>query len=662
METGDLGTVFGAVDVEHANVSRAVVVLHPDLVDHEGVAAGIQRRIDAARGVEHPGHVSAEGVFEVAGRLSVVMQMVEGKSLERVAKRVPITGPVVARIMVQVVDVLIAAGKSDIMHGHLGPNRIMVDNQGQVRVLGLGMSVGSKVDATDPLYKEERAVHRYAPPERLTGTVTSAVDVYSIGSMLTWALSGRWPRRASKQADGQAMVLEEVERVVLGLGASQAMANLIKKTMGFRADLRPYLKEVKAALQAEAINDAGWRAWVQARVLSVTENSELDDPEPVPAAPAPEPEPVPAAPAPEPEPVPAAPAPAPAPAPKSTPKLKSGPELVLVPKTLGALPPPSTDEMVEPLRVERTVQRDGDAAIIDMGIIVTDTAQLSDDFTDEISPELTEVIPKEHLVEIDKNADRWDRLLRLDRKSVAKVDKDWLRVARGQTDYGHFGIWALAVIIVGLVVGWRADVKIQNDWNVPFFAPAEQSPVATPDESAKDPAPEALSPEAVPATPAPDVTPEVTPVVPPKPEAAPAPTAKSSPAPSRPKAKTKPVPRKAPPKAKRAPQAAPKAKQVPPPAPKASPVPEAPPVPAEKPMPSTAGIRVTGDAHQVQLVGNGQRISGGRVAPGIYRIEVRFAAGDAPQQQGSLTIAAGETALINCKASFHRCTVRGPWK
>ena len=152
LESGDLGTVFGAIDVEHANVPRVVIVLHPDLTDHEGVAAGIQRRIEAARGVEHPGHVPAEGVFEVAGRLSVIMQKVEGKSLERVAKRAPITGPVAARIMAQIVDVLIAASKKGIMHGHLGPNRIMVCNDGQVRLLGLGMVEGTLTNDDDPLY------------------------------------------------------------------------------------------------------------------------------------------------------------------------------------------------------------------------------------------------------------------------------------------------------------------------------------------------------------------------------------------------------------------------------------------------------------------------------------------------------------------------------
>ena len=193
---------------------------------------------------------------------------------------------------------------------------------------------------------------------------------------------------------------------------------------------------------------------------------------------------------------------------------------------------------------------------------------------------------------------------------------------------------------------------------VPVLEPA---PEVSPVEHVKETEPEVLPVEPAPTEPAPDLTPEVAPVAPPKPEVIPAPAPKAAPVPAPPKARAKPASRKPAPKVKKAPAPPPKA--TPAPAPEVPPAATpSPPSPAEKATPSTAGVRVTGDAHQVQLVSNGQRISGGRVAPGSYNIEVRFRPGDTPQRQGSLTIAAGETALINCKASFHRCTVRGPWK
>ena len=48
--------------------------------------------------------------------------------------------------------------------------------------------------------------------------------------------------------------------------------------------------------------------------------------------------------------------------------------------------------------------------------------------------------------------------------------------------------------------------------------------------------------------------------------------------------------------------------------------------------------------------------------PGSYAIQVVFRPGDAPQNQGTLKLEAGESAIVNCKGSFYRCTIRGPWK
>jgi len=82
----------------------------------------------------------------------------------------------------------------------------------------------------------------------------------------------------------------------------------------------------------------------------------------------------------------------------------------------------------------------------------------------------------------------------------------------------------------------------------------------------------------------------------------------------------------------------------------------------EPPPPATAVVRVTGDAHGVRLVRDATEFMGGRIPPGSYTIMVEFRPGDALREQGTLAVDAGESAVINCKAAFYRCTTRGPWK
>ena len=255
LDSGDLATVFAAVDLSHGNVSRAVALLHPDLDDLDAIIARMEERIIAARGIDHPGHVRAEGIYEVSGRPGVVMQLVEGKDLERIAKRKAVPGPVAARIMGAVVDVLDVLRK-------LGPwtpgPSDHVTGQGTVRVLGLGMRKGADPGPSNPLYREDRSVHRYAPPEGLSGLVTSAVDVYAVGSILTRVISGRWPKRSSSNRSSQQTVVEGAAHVVNGAGASEELVGLVRDCLGFRADLRQFLAELRTNLAAASIDDDGW--------------------------------------------------------------------------------------------------------------------------------------------------------------------------------------------------------------------------------------------------------------------------------------------------------------------------------------------------------------------------------------------------------------------
>ena len=155
--------------------------------------------------------------------------------------------------------------------------------------------------------------------------------------------------------------------------------------------------------------------------------------------------------------------------------------------------------------------------------------------------------------------------------------------------------------------------------------------------------------------------PEVVPVAVPEPEPVAAPPVDAVRTPARTRRRA--APSSSPPQPSSPPE--PSTPPVSTPTPQAPPVapvaPVAPDVSEEAPTPSTAAIRVTGDAYRVQFLDGTRRISGGRLPAGSYTIEVVFREGDAMQQQGQITIEPGQSAIVNCKASFYRCSIRGPW-
>ncbi len=293
---------------------------------------------------------------------------------------------------------------------------------------------------------------------------------------------------------------------------------------------------------------------------------------------------------------------------------------------LGSLPPPSTDEVARPLVVPGA----------DAG------SEHPTEFTEDPDTvdEPTEEVRRPDVLQVDENADRWERMLGLDLKPSEDLDKQWIRAARGESEYQRFVVWGALFIFMG-VLGWKlfGQSPTETILDTPAAGPADTADIAP-------------SPSPVP-TPKPVAAPEPVP----SPEPVPVPQS-TTPAPAE---RTKPAPPPPPVRAKSRAKATPAPVPRPTQKPQAEPAPPPEPVPVP-PSPSTAAFRVTGNAHTVHLVGDGRRIAGGRIPPGRYTIEVVFHPDDAPQNQGVLALEAGESAIVNCKAAFYRCTVRGPWK
>ncbi len=691
LATGGLATVFLATDSDHGHVSRTVAFFHDDMLDAAGLVSRLAERVALGQRVQHPGAVRTLGVFDVEGRLALVSELIDGKDLERVARRERIPGPVAARIGVEVTRVLSAALDVGLVHGLLGPTRVRVSSSGQVRVMGLGDEVGALIGKRDPLFYEDKGAQLYAAPELLGGTLTSAGDVYALASLLTRVISGRWPKRAAQDAAAQADIATGAMRVVQEAGASEAIADFIHDCMLFQSDRRPTLEEVELILNSEAADDVSWTEWVQTAVQSSTDLSETNElaatdlQEPAPSSistsdsaavvlPSGHRSPV--------EPIAEQPTELDEPddaltADGSLPSASGEPGWPL--PVLGSLPPPpTTDEVARPLAVA------GGSILDEPTEFVADP-----DTVDEPTVELTQAIK----AQVDGNADRWDRMLGLDLKADGKLDKEWVRAARGESEHQRFLVFGALAVFLGLLALWKLGAfestipplavgpmppKSTVSVDVPAvaeFLPEEPDPV---EGTAEEPAPE--KPDTGAAT---EETEETEPTEDPAPEEAPAVVDVEGPAEDVPaevpavvdagepaetadKAPAEAVP---PPEKKRRarrprsriprsiPAYPPPTPDIPPPRPA-----QRSKAPAQVSSGPSSAFRVTGDAHEVKLIGDGRTVTGGQVPPGSYRIQVVFRPGDDPQSQGTLTLADGESAIVNCKAAFYRCTIRGPWK
>lgn len=113
----------------------------------------------------------------------------------------------------------------------------------------------------------------------------------------------------------------------------------------------------------------------------------------------------------------------------------------------------------------------------------------------------------------------------------------------------------------------------------------------------------------------------------------------------------------APPVAAPVPVAAPRPAKAPAAAPVVTAAPAAAPAatPAAAADPATAHVSVTGAVDRVSLTSGGKSYGPGKLKPGTYSVSVQFTGRSATQGVGTLTLAAGQDAVIACDAGFAMC-------
>jgi serine/threonine protein kinase len=187
---GAMGTVYKARDTR-LDVLRTLKFLRPGLTDEEPARRRLLQEARTQARLIHP-NVSALMALEVADDGAfLVLQYVEGTSLDRYLERMdpdPVTRFSLIR---QVAAALEAAHGLGIIHRDIKPSNILVGADGIVRVtdFGLAKALGS---ANVSLSGEVKGTAAYLPPEAFRGEpVDRRADVWALG-VLTWeVLEGR---------------------------------------------------------------------------------------------------------------------------------------------------------------------------------------------------------------------------------------------------------------------------------------------------------------------------------------------------------------------------------------------------------------------------------------------------------------------------------------
>ena len=225
---GGMGVVYRALDT-HLDRPVAIKVLPSAAVGDEGRRARFAQEAKSASALSHRNIITIYDIdtSEVEGQAVdfIAMQYVAGKTLDRLIGRKGIRLQEALRYAIQIADGLAAAHQAGIIHRDLKPGNVMVDEQGEVKILDFGLAKLNEPDEPDAFAATE-SVHMKVAPETEAGTIIGTVaymspeqaegqkvdartDIFSFGAVLYEMVTGRRAFHGASKLSTLASVLHK---------------------------------------------------------------------------------------------------------------------------------------------------------------------------------------------------------------------------------------------------------------------------------------------------------------------------------------------------------------------------------------------------------------------------------------------------------------------
>jgi hypothetical protein len=186
---GSMGNVYKARDRETGEIV-ALKLLKPEIASDQAMMDRFKNELLFARKITHKNVCRVHEFNRIGGIAYTSMEFVEGESLRSVLNRfggLPVRKAI--SVTQRICSGLKEAHAQGIVHRDLKPENVMIDTQGNVKIMDFG--IARSMEALTRLTGSMVGTPAYMAPEQVAGKpVDNRTDIYSLGLMIYEMFTG----------------------------------------------------------------------------------------------------------------------------------------------------------------------------------------------------------------------------------------------------------------------------------------------------------------------------------------------------------------------------------------------------------------------------------------------------------------------------------------